>query len=243
MRLVTNGCSYMNAYTSGGGHNNLGTRLNIPSQFDLSQSGCSNGRIIRTTLKDSFLTDKPTFYVLGMTFIVRSEITILELPKYEKELDSFEGKWTNPQNQMFSNRWAPFWNEKDNDTYVNLMFKESYHGLIDKVENLMYQLVSMIDSLESRGHSVLVFQQADQSYYDYLAADKFRLFRDYKNFVNQFKWTSIQWQHDLGVPEQPGNYTNKYGTTPENMRHRKEGEHHILNEFLINYIKEYKIIE
>ena len=98
MRLVVNGCSYMNAYTCGGGHKDLGARLNIPNQVDLSQSGCSNGRIIRTTLKDSFLTQEKTFYLLGITFIVRNEITILQLPRHEKELDSFEGKWTNPQN-------------------------------------------------------------------------------------------------------------------------------------------------
>lgn len=244
-RLVVNGCSYMNAYTGGKGHIDLATKLKISTAVDLSQSGCSNNRIIRTTLKDSFLSAEKTLYILGITFIVRNEIPILKLRPDENELTSFEGRWTNPQNQMYSYRWEDFWTEKDTDTYVDLMNKESLYGVIDKTEHLMYQLVSLIDSLVFRGHRIIIYQQADQCYFQYLNSDKLKLFSEYKNFINGFNWTAVQWQHSQGVPEQtnPTNYKSKYGTTPAEMRHRKSGEHHKLNEFLTKYIKDNKILE
>jgi len=61
----------MHAYNRGGGHIDLATRLNMSDAVNLAQSGCANDRIIRTTLKDSYLTDKPTLYVLGITFVSR----------------------------------------------------------------------------------------------------------------------------------------------------------------------------
>ena len=77
-RLVVNGCSYMDVYASGNGHVDLASRLNIPTMESIAQSGCNNSRIIRTTLKDSYLTTEPTLYVLGVTFISRSEAPILK---------------------------------------------------------------------------------------------------------------------------------------------------------------------
>ena len=233
----------MHLYASGKGHCDLAKELGIQVAVDLSQSGCNNTRIIRTTLKDSFLTDQKTFYVLGMTFIVRNEIPILKLNNGEDELTSFEGRWTNPQNQIFNRRWEHFWTQKDTDLYVDLMFKESTYSVIDKTENLMLQLVALIESLTLRGHKVLIYQQADQSYFMHLHSDRLNLFKKYKNFVGDFAWNAVQWQYSQGVPQQPGDYINRYGDTPVEMRHRKGGEHHKLNEYLINYIKEYNILQ
>ena len=76
-QLVVNGCSYMGSYVNGGGHRDLAKNLGIEEYSSLAIGGSANSRILRTTLKHSYLTDKPTFYVLGMTFIGRSEIPIL----------------------------------------------------------------------------------------------------------------------------------------------------------------------
>jgi len=162
-RLVVNGCSYMHVYAKGSGHRDLANELDIKTAVDLSQSGCANGRILRTTLKDSY-NNEPSLYVLGMTFISRSEAPILDLLYGEDNETSFEGKWTNPQNQLFQNRWSKHWSQKDTDDFVNLKLKEEVFSLLDRTEDLMFRMCALIDSLRSRGHRVIVFQQADNSY-------------------------------------------------------------------------------
>ena len=237
-RLVSNGCSYMHAYNQGGGHIDLANRLNIPEAVNLAQSGCANDRIIRTTLKDSYLTDKPTLYVLGITFVSRYELPILKLEDNETEHTSFEGRWTNPQNQKFSNRWDHFWSEKDTDQFVALRTKEVYSD-IDKLEDLMYRLISLTSDLATRGHTALIFQQADSIFRDFHASNpRLKLFDAYPNFIQGLKWCAIPWQHEQGVPSQDYAGVNKYGKTPEELKHRKLGEHKILNDFLTEYIKD-----
>lgn len=233
----------MAAYTAGKGHYDLADALGIKTAIDLSQSGCANNRMIRTTLKDSFITNEKTLYVIGLTFISRGEVPILKLLQDDNEDTSFEGRWTNPQNQIYKDRWEHYWSEKDSELYVKLMTKENLYGFLDKTENLMYQLVSMIDSLTLRGHKILIYQQADTGYFLHLDNSRLWLFKKYKNFLNGLNWTAIQWQHSQGVPEQPGTYINKYGTTPIEMRHRKQGHHDLLNNFLTIYIKDNKILE
>ena len=88
-RLVVNGCSYMNAYAQGGGHEDLASRLKIDTAVDQTQSGCANNRIIRTTIKDSHYNES-TLYVLGMTFVGRSEATILKVQNEENIYYSIE---------------------------------------------------------------------------------------------------------------------------------------------------------
>lgn len=239
-RLVVNGCSYMDVYAAGGGHMALAKNLNIEKCKSLAQTGCNNSRILRTTLKDSYLTDVPTFYVLGMTFVNRSEIPIL---KCENEDSSFEGRWTNPQNLMYSNRWEHFWSEKDTNEFVALREKESVYGGLDFIEDLMYRMLSTIGDLQLRGHRVIMYQQADMGHHNLLDSPRLKLFKNNKNIIDGFRWCSIQWQHRQGVPYLPGDHKNRYGTTPEEMRHRQSGQHHVLNEFLTNYIKEYRILE
>ena len=75
-QLVVNGCSYMELYANGGGHRDLAKSLGIEEYSSLAINGSANSRILRTTLKHSYLTNKQTFYVLGMTFISRAEIPI-----------------------------------------------------------------------------------------------------------------------------------------------------------------------
>lgn len=238
--LVVNGCSYMQTYVDGNGHVDLAKKLKLNCSESLAQSGCSNSRIIRTTLKHSYFSQRKNFYVLGMTFIGRSEAPILHC----NDPVSFEGRWTNPQNQIFQDQWEYHWTEKDTKKFVEIKLKEEMYSLLDRTEDLMYRLLSLVESLESRGHRVLIYQQADS---DYFAEQKrnvrLSLFKTKINFIMALRWNAIQWQHDQGVPAQEGSYDSVYPECPENMKHRLQGHHQKLNDFLTNYIQVYKILE
>ena len=95
-QLVVNGDSYMEVYAQGNGHVDLGQRLGINKCHSMAIGGSPNSRLIRTTLKHSYAAQEPTFYVLGVGFISRWEVAILNADD-----DSFEGRWTNPQNQDY----------------------------------------------------------------------------------------------------------------------------------------------
>lgn len=233
----------MDVYSRGAGHHDLAKRLNISKAESLAQSGCNNSRILRTTLKDSYQTNESTLYVLGMTFISRYEIPILKYPPGELAETSFEGRWTNPQNQMFADQWEDFWTLKDTDNFVKMKVKEDLFGLLDLVEDLMYRMISTINDLTYRGHRVLMYQQADTGYQNMLNIPRLHLFKTIPNIVEGFEWKAIQWQHERNVPINSADYDGPYGTTPESMRHRLPGQHHILNEYLTNYINERKILE
>jgi len=219
----------MDCYAQGGGHKDLATKLNIDNAVNLTQSGCANGRIIRTTLKDSY-DNEPTLYVLGMTFLNRKEAPILDLEKDEKEESSFEGKWTNPQNQIFQKRWNSYWKQKDTDDFVNLKLKEEIIGTVDLAEDLMLRMCAMIDSLKLRGHDAIIYQQADTCYQPFLDTPRLALFKKYSQFIEGFKWCAIQWQHSQGVPALGDPFPSKYGKAPEDIQHREPGEHKVLNE-------------
>ena len=118
-QLVVNGCSYMETYASGQGHKDLAQQLGIPMAASLAINGSANSRILRTTLKHSYQTTVPTFYLLGMTFLSRLEWPIL----YQDPTREFEGVWTNPQNQQFRSQWQPHWTEHDTEQWVELKLK------------------------------------------------------------------------------------------------------------------------
>ncbi len=234
-QLVANGCSYMDSYVQGKGHNDLAQRLGIQKSTSLAIGGSANTRIIRTTLKHSYITDQPTFYVLGMTFLSRLEIPILE------GMDTFEGRWTNPQNQQFQQYWQYGWHEVDTKQFVELKLKSEVYSILDRIEDLMYKLITMISDLHSRGHRVLVFQQADTLYQQHLSDPRLSLFHSTPVFVHNYEWQAIQWQHEQGVL--PTNYPPGNAVPPPGMEHRKIGEHQVLNQFLQDYIVKNKILE
>jgi hypothetical protein len=233
--LVVNGCSYMEAYTSGQGQIDLARQLNIPKTTSLAIGGSANTRIIRTTLKHSYQIDHPTFYVLGMTFVSRLEIPILE------GQSDFEGRWTNPQNQQFKQYWQHGWTQAETDQFVDIKLKSEVFSILDRTEDLMYKIVSMINDLRSRGHGVLVYQQADNLYDPFINDLRLDLFRQNKNIVNGYAWKAIEWQHNQGVP------TMDYGSNPiyevpDNMKHRKPGHHQELNKYLVDYINSNQLL-
>lgn len=136
--LVVNGCSYMEVYAGGSGHVDLAKRLNMAHSHSLALGGSANSRIIRTTLKHSYTVEQPTLYVLGMTFVSRREIPILD-PVHGR---SFEGMWTNPQNQDFESQWQAQWSRTDTDNYVKLKLKWEWMSVPDRMEDMCIELLA-----------------------------------------------------------------------------------------------------
>jgi hypothetical protein len=233
-------------YTQGKGHIDLANRLGIAQSIGIEVPGSANTRILRTTLKHSYQTDKPTFYVLGMTFVSRGEIPILKVPD---EL-TFEGRWTNPQNQDFENRWEHFWGRKQTEDWVDLKRKTEVYSLLDRTEDLMYSMLAVIDSLKSRGHQVLMYQQADQDYWFLKDHPKFALLKNNPHILNGFMWSAMQYQHDAGVPKMevdPSLPQSMLPTpfspqTPVNQLKPAIGQHSVLNEFLVKYITDNNLL-
>lgn len=223
----------METYAVGKGHTDLANRLGIARANSLAIGGSANTRIIRTTLKHSYQTDCPTLYVLGMTFLSRLEIPILE------NQTEFEGRWTNPQNQLFTKDWQYDWNQKDTDQFVELKLKSESFSILDRVEDLMYKLVTMISDLQQRGHQVLIFQHADTLYQEFLSNPRLSLFQR-PEFVGGYAWRATAWQHTQGVEATV--YDPPLYNVPADIIHRAVGQHHVLNEYLCNYIKQHNIL-
>ena len=237
--VVVNGCSYTQSYAEGNGHIDLARRLgivgyhNIPQAVSLAIGGSANSRILRTTLKHSYITQVPTLYVLGMTFVSR-----LELPICNPQND-FEGRWVNPQNQEFESRWQYQWSAWDSEQFVETKLKSEIYSILDRTEDLMYRMISAITDIQSRGHRVLVFQQADSLYQEHLDNPRLGLFQR-PEIVGDFAWRAIAWQHDQGV--EPTIYSAGSQYVPPDVTHPKPGEHQLVNEYLTNYIQEHKIL-
>lgn len=233
--LVVNGCSYMEAYAAGHGHVDLADQLGMATSESLALGGSANSRIIRTTLKHSYQTAQPTFYVLGMTFLSRLEIPILE------DQSEFEGRWTNPQNQQFAKHWQYGWGTAETDQFVDIKLKSEIYSILDRTEDLMYRIVSMISDLQLRGHHVLVYQQADDVYRHCIHDPRLDLFRTTANILGGYTWRAVEWQHMQGVPAMDYG-SNPIHSVPDTMKHRASGQHQVLNEFLVDYIKQQQLM-
>ena len=238
--LVVNGCSYTQSYAVGNGHIDLARNLdfighhNIPQAVSLAIGGSANSRILRTTLKHSYVTQVPTLYVLGLTFVSRLELPICNA------VDEFEGAWCNPQNQEFQTRWQHQWTVRDSEQFVETKLKSEIYSILDRTEDLMYRVISTIADIQSRGHRVLVFQQADNLYQEHLSNPRLKLFQR-PEIIEGFAWRAIAWQHAQGV--EPKTYPSGTQHVPPDMTHPKIGEHQKINEYLTNYIQEHKILE
>lgn len=235
-QLVVNGCSYMEAYASGGGHHDLAQKLDIPVVTSLAIGGSANSRIIRTTLKHSYITKVPTFYLLGMTFLSRLELPILN----QNPLREFEGIWTNPQNQQFRSQWITHWTDQDTDQWVELKLKSEMFSIVDRLEDLMYRMLSLQASLESRGHGVLMYQQADNIYQSYLDDARLSMLKNNTAIKNGFAWRSVAWQHQHKVAKMT--YPEHSQHVPPDMTHPLPGHHLMINTHLTQYIKDCKLL-
>ena len=238
-QVVVNGCSYMESYAMGNGHVDLAKclgfigKFGIPLASTLAIGGSANSRILRTTLKHSYQTTVPTLYVLGMTFVSRLEIPICE------PANDFEGRWINPQNQEFKTRWQHNWTQADSDQFVETKLKSEVFSILDRTEDLMYRMITTITDLQSRGHRVLMFQQADNLYQEYLAEKRLQLFKR-PEIIGGFEWRAIAWQYEQGV--KPKTYPFGSPFVPPDMTHPEIGHHELINKYLTEYIQEYKIL-
>ena len=228
--LVVNGCSYMEAYAQGSGHRDLAQALGIPHAQSLAIGGSANSRILRTTIKHSYCSEQPNFYVLGMTFLSRLEIPILE------NQTEFEGRWTNPQNQQFCKHWQYEWTQQDTDLFVKIKLKSEIYSVLDRIEDLMYRILSTVSDLRSRGHQVLIYQQADDLYLDLLDHPRLQLFKTAINIIDGYAWRAVPWQLRNGVPAM--NYGTVIAPVPTAIQHPAPGYHQTLNEFLVQYIRD-----
>lgn len=238
-QVVVNGCSYMDSYARGNGHVELARLLGVTGKFDIPMAtslaigGSANSRILRTTLKHSYQTTLPTLYVLGMTFVSRLEIPICN-PENE-----FEGRWVNPQNQEFKNRWQYDWAQADSDQFVETKLKSEIYSILDRTEDLMYRMLTAIADLQSRGHRVLMFQQADNLYQEDLSNPRLQLFCR-PEIIDGFRWRAIAWQYEQGV--RPKTYPFGTPRVPPDMTHPEIGQHELINQYLTNYVQEHKIL-
>ncbi len=224
----------MESYASGNGHVDLAKQLGIDTSESLAIGGSCNNRILRTTLKHAAANSTPSLYVLGMTFVSRTEIPILI------EEDNFEGRWTNPQNQQFRSRWQPHWSDTDYKNYIDLMTKWEVYSLLDRTEDLMYRMLSTEHMLLNLGHQVLMFQQADSSYWMWLSNPRLALLKSSSRIMHSFEWAAVPWQHEQGV--EPTNYSDPEVKVPAHLVHPAPGSHRFLNNYLTNYIQEHKIL-
>lgn len=232
-QVIVNGCSYMVAYCSGLGHFDLASRLGLKKANKLAVSGCNNSRIIRSTLKHSYITDMPTLYVLGMTFMSRWEVPFL------KESQGFEGRWANPQAQQGLDPDSYMWSPEEIDIFKELQFRAVALAIEDQLEDLMYRLLSMLHDLRSRGHQAVIYNQADNTVLEVVNNSKFQLLANDPSFVHALSWLSIPWQQQQGAPVQtyPPNRE-----PPMEFRHILSKHHRYLNEYLTNYIQEHKLL-
>jgi hypothetical protein len=166
-----------------------------------------------------------------MTFLSRLEIPILE------NQSDFEGRWTNPQNQQFKQHWQYGWTNQETQQFVDIKLKSEIYSILDRIEDLMYRMLSTVSDLHSRGHQVLMYQQADGLYQDLLEHPRLKLFKTVTNIVDGYAWRAVPWQLTHGVPPEPGN------TAPIEIRHPAAGYHHKLNEFLVDYMTEQGILQ
>jgi len=226
-RLVINGCSYMYRYALGDGHVDLAKILAIPNAESLALFASSNSRIIRTTLKDSYATAEKTLYIVGVTFLGRAEIPT----GYNN--DKFEGRWLSIQNYLNPyHKHFDHWTTNDLQTYIDLKVKSEMFTEEDRLENLMYQLLSMIGDLKNRGHQVVVFRNPGDCYDNLLTKERFTKLAECVNIIDGLKWIAIPWQQEQGIKFDPED--SKFGS---DIRHPLPGEHGSLNNFLVDYIR------
>jgi len=231
-RLVVNGCSYMDAYAVGKGHVDLAARLNIPTAESLAKSGSANSRSIRTCLRDCYNTSMPTLYIIGVTFFSRTEITVVTPP------DPVEGTWKSLQNQLPSEyNYNSTWSEQDMKTYIDLKSKYMSIGFEDQFEFFAYQLLSLVDTVQGQGHQILIFNQVEQLHLEYGSSNTFDILAKRINIVDQLKWAAVPWQFENGTTPMDRN-----SHMPLNIRHPNYGDHHNLNRFLVDYIKDHKLL-
>ena len=223
----------MNYYAQGNGHVDLANKLGMTNAKSLAANGSCNRRIIRTTLRDCFANTEPTLYILGMTFLTR-----YEFPAAQNRQNN-DGKWISftRSSTSMNKEFDPYFTQQNLLKFWELYDKFTLLGLPDLAEDLMYSILSLISTLHYRGHKVVIFNTAEHTVEYFLKDSAFDLFRQQKEVVGGFEWRSIPWQFKQGA-----DYSPEDEQYPADSRHVAPGQHHWLNEFLTNYLREHNIL-
>ena len=232
-RLVVNGCSYMDHYALGGGHKDLANQLGIAESASLALPGSCNSRIVRTTLKDSYMAEQPTLYVIGLSFIHRNELPV-------GQGHDFEGRWLSFQIEINPEKIdSYYWLQSDSKQAVECFSKLSLFALKDQLEHLMFNMLAMVSDLVKRGHQVVIFRQPPESYVDlsYLDEERFKFLKNCVNIVDGLSWGSLEFQREKGIK-----YVPEDAHLFQNIRHPQPGEHTHLNKFLVEYITTHNLL-
>lgn len=232
--LVVNGDSYMKSYVRGNGHVDLADALSIQNAHSLALSGSCNGRIIRTTMKHAYNNTTPTFYIIGLSFLGRIEVPVAE------HADVFEGRWLSLQNNVpEAHNYCCAWSKKHTEELISLKLRMEEHSIADRFDDLMYRVVSMIDSIKSLGHKILIFAQCDAITKDIALLPSYDLLCR-PEIISRLSWLAVEWQEEQGVPCAASDIST---IADPSLRHRESGHHLVLNNYLTTYIKEHKILE
>jgi hypothetical protein len=222
----------MHHYSAGNGHVELARQLNIAKVESIAIPGSCNDRILRTTLKDSYETTDSTLYIIGLSFLGRSELPINSFN------DKFEGRWVsigNGFNSIF--QYQVGWDQSLIDQYINFRLKYQMYSIDNRLEDLMYRILSTIADLTSRGHQVVLYKQAPDVYEKFYNDPQFLLLKKFTNIINGLEWCANEWQYSHGVE-----WDDRDDKVPLGIRHPKIGQFHVLNEFLIKYIQDNKLL-
>lgn len=222
----------MVGYAHGNGHQDLAAMLQVSSYVSLAESNSSNTKIIRTILRDSY-TNPSTLYIVGLSFLGRLELPILSSVGNDGRWFSFQ----NEENKKFLSDTVL--SSSEYDALINIKLKSESMSIEDRLENLMYQLLSMVDSLRFRGHDTVIFNTADSLYPEYLSNEKFNFLRTNSAFVQGLAWQSVKYQFEHGVA---ASRFDQCSTIPKLMQHVNPGEHRALNDFLFDYIVNHKLV-
>jgi hypothetical protein len=232
-RLVVNGCSYMEQYAMGHGHYELAETLGLRGSESLAIGGSCNSRIIRSTLRHSYRTQYRCCYVIGLTFLGRTELPIAPIPHEQ------EGRWISIQNQFDPSRpLQKHLMPGDIDEYIKFKIKTEFESIDDRVEDLQYRLVSMVNDLKSRGHACVIYNQADDIYQQFLDLPQMQLLQ-IKEIIQGLKWIAVPWQWKSGTKMTDDHFNLGI---PEHLRHPAVGAHGNINQFLADYIGQHQLV-
>jgi hypothetical protein len=223
----------MDHYVQGNGHSDLANQLGMAKSVALALPGSCNGRIIRTTLKDSYMTKQPTLYVIGLSFLHRNEMPV-------SRIDDFEGRWLSFQNELDPEKIdGYFWSLSDSKRAVECFSKLAPYALNDQLEQLMFSLLAMVSDLINRGHQVVIFRQASEAYANLKVLDeeRFKFLKDSVNIVDGLKWSSLEFLAEKNIM-----YNSEDSHLLKTIQHPAPGEHLHLNKFLVEYITTHKLL-
>lgn len=237
-RLFVNGCSYMNNYAQGNGHEDLADSLGIKNSISIARSGQCNGRIIRTTIQDMYNTEHPTLYVLGITFLMRLDLPVRQQP------DEIDGHWISLHEDLIPTQkdlWFPNIIESQLLAYLHLHYRwiMTHQDMCRSVvKDLVYRLAALVDAGRHLGHRMLIFRTVESPDWTGLQDQDLARFVQRPEMIDDLVWCSIPWQIKQGA-----RWSEEDDDIPMDFRHVRAGDHGFLNDFLFDYIHRHEIIK